>query len=116
MFLPLLAVLELLGLKISFFPICVGETGVATNVGLPQLALDLVSGEEAPLGMVGFLSVPIMFPVVRKNAHSRARRIHDVRQRERRLARAQALLHDLHFDGDEWGNGSDDSLDGLVDN
>ena len=42
-FLPLLAVLELLGLKISWFPIRVGETDVATNVGLPQLALDLVS-------------------------------------------------------------------------
>ena len=42
-FLPLLAVLELLGLKISLFLIRVEETVVATKVGLPQLALDLVS-------------------------------------------------------------------------
>ena len=42
-FLPLLAVLELLGLKISWYPIHVGETVVATKVGLPQLALDLFS-------------------------------------------------------------------------
>ena len=42
-FLPLLAVLELLGLKISWFPIRVEETVVATKVGLPQLALGLVS-------------------------------------------------------------------------
>ena len=44
-FLPLLAVLELLGLKIYWFPIRVGETEVATKLGLPQLALDLVSEE-----------------------------------------------------------------------
>ena len=42
-FLPLLAVLELLGLKIFWFPIHVGETEVTTKLGLPQLALDLVS-------------------------------------------------------------------------
>ena len=42
-FLPLLAVLDLLGLKISCFPIRVGETYVASKLGLPQLALDLVS-------------------------------------------------------------------------
>ena len=42
-FLPLLAVLELLGLKISLFPIRVRETDVATKFGLPQIALDLVS-------------------------------------------------------------------------
>ena len=42
-FLPLLAVLELLGLKISWFPIRVGETDVSAKLGLPQLALDLVS-------------------------------------------------------------------------
>ena len=41
-FLPLLAVLEFLGLKISWFPIRVGETVVATKVGLPKIALDLV--------------------------------------------------------------------------
>ena len=46
-FLPLLAVLELLGLKISWFPIRVGENVVSAKVGLPQLALDLVSEEEA---------------------------------------------------------------------
>ena len=48
-FLPLLAVLEWLGLKISWFLICIGETDVAANVGLPQLALDLVSEEEVSL-------------------------------------------------------------------
>ena len=42
-FLPLLAVLELLGLKISWFLNHVEETVVATKVGLPKLALDLVS-------------------------------------------------------------------------
>ena len=42
-FLPLLAVLELLGLKISWFQIRVEETAVDTKVGLPQLALDLLS-------------------------------------------------------------------------
>ena len=42
-FLPLLEVLESLGLKICWFPIRVGETAVAAKVGLPQLALELVS-------------------------------------------------------------------------
>ena len=42
-FLSLLAVMELLGLKISWFLIRVEETVVDTKVGLPQLALDLVS-------------------------------------------------------------------------
>ena len=65
-FLPLLAVLELLGLKMSLFPIRVGETDVATNGGIPQLALDLVSEEEASLCVARSLSVPITFPVVWK--------------------------------------------------
>ena len=39
----LLVVLELFGMKISWFLIRVEETVVATKVGLPQLALDLVS-------------------------------------------------------------------------
>ena len=42
-FLPLLAVLESIGLKISSFLIRVEETVVATKVGLPQLSLDFVS-------------------------------------------------------------------------
>ena len=42
-FLPLLLVLELLGLKISCFPIRVGVTDVTVKIGLPELALDLVS-------------------------------------------------------------------------
>ena len=42
-FLPLLAVLELIGLKISWFPTRVGETELTTKLGLPQIALDLVS-------------------------------------------------------------------------
>ena len=65
-FLPLLAVLELLGMKTSLFPIRVGEKDMATSVGLPQLVLDLVLEEEASLGVAQSLSVPIMFPVVRK--------------------------------------------------
>ena len=65
-FLPLLAVLRLLGLKISWSPIHFGETDVSTNVGLWQLALDLVSEEEASLGVAPSLSVPITFPVVQK--------------------------------------------------
>ena len=40
---------------------------MATNVGLLQLALDLVLEEEASIGMLRSLSVPIMFPVVRKS-------------------------------------------------
>ena len=65
-FLPLLAVLGLLGLKISGFPIRVGEMYLDKNIGLWQLALDLVSEEEASLGVVRSLSVPITFPVVQK--------------------------------------------------
>ena len=42
-FLPLLAVMDLLGLKMSWFPIRVGETEVTKKLRLPQLALDLVS-------------------------------------------------------------------------
>ena len=42
-FLPLLAVLESLGLKTSWFLIHVEETDKSTNFGLPKLALDLVS-------------------------------------------------------------------------
>ena len=38
-----------------------------------------------------------------------------VRLRERHLAWAQTLLRDLQFGGDERGNGSDDSLDGWID-
>ena len=41
-FLSLLTVLELFGLKISWFPIRVGETDVTAKLGIPQLALDLV--------------------------------------------------------------------------
>ena len=71
-FLPLLVILGLLGLKISWFPIRVGDTGVAKNVGIWQLTLDLVLEEEAPLGVVRSLPVPITFPVVRKCAHKGA--------------------------------------------
>ena len=41
-FLPLLTVLELLGLKISWFRIRVRETDVTTKLGVPHLALDHV--------------------------------------------------------------------------
>ena len=61
-----LAVLGFLGLKKYSFPIRVGETDVATNIGLWKLALDLGSEEEAPLGVARSLSVPITFPVVRE--------------------------------------------------
>ena len=63
-FLPLLAVLEFLGLKISLFPILVGYMDVATNVGLPKLALDLVLEKEASLGVAQSLFVPITLSVV----------------------------------------------------
>ena len=65
-FLPLLAVLGLFGLKISWFPIRVRETNVDTNVRLWQLALDLVSEGEASLGAEWSLSLLITIPVVRK--------------------------------------------------
>ena len=65
-FLPLLAILGWLGLKIPWFPILVGETDVDTDVGIWQLTLDLFSEEEASLVVVWSLSVPITFPVVRK--------------------------------------------------
>ena len=42
-FLPLIAALEFLGLKISRLPIHVGETDVTTKLGIPKLALNLVS-------------------------------------------------------------------------
>ena len=64
-FLPLFAILGWLGLKISWFPIRVGETEVATNVGHWKLDLDLVSEEEVSLGVAWSLSVPMTFPVVR---------------------------------------------------
>ena len=66
-FLQLLAVLELLVLKISWFPIHVGETEVTTKLGLPQLALHLVLEDEASLGVAQSLFVPIMFQGVRKS-------------------------------------------------
>ena len=55
-FLYLLAVLELLGLKISWFPIRVGETEVAMKIGLPQLALDLVSVGRTTAWMAGLMN------------------------------------------------------------
>ena len=72
-FLPLLEILGWLGLKIFCFPIRVGEKDVATNVGIWQLALDIVLKEEASLGVARSLSVPNMFPVVWKmHAQGRA--------------------------------------------
>ena len=50
-----------------------------------------------------------------ENGRTRACRIRDVCLLERHLARDQTLLRDLHFDGDEWGNESDASLDSWVD-
>ena len=87
---------------------------MATNVGIRKWALDLVLEEEASLGVAQSLSVTITFPVVRKMS-VRARRVRGIRLRENPLARAQTLLCDLYFGGDEQGNGSYDSLDGWVD-
>ena len=58
---------------------------------------------------------PNYVPSSPENAHARAHRIRDVQLLDRCLVRAQTLLRDLHFDGDERGNGSDKSLDGWVD-
>ena len=58
-FLPLLAVLELLGLKIYWFLIRVEDTVVDTKVGLPQLALDLVSAAW----MAGLMNIGYNFRV-----------------------------------------------------
>ena len=41
-FLPLLAVLEFHGLKISWFPVRVGETEVTTKLWILELAIDLI--------------------------------------------------------------------------
>ena len=72
-FLPLFAILGWLGQKIYWFPIHVVETDMATNVGLWQLDLELLSEEEVSLGVARSLSVPIAFPVVRKmHAQGRA--------------------------------------------
>ena len=64
-------------------------------------------------GMAPFC--PNYVPSSPENARARAHRVCDVRLQERCLARAQALLSNLHFDDVVWGNGSDDSLDGWVD-
>ena len=52
--------------EISWFPFRVWETDVATDVGLWKLALDIVSEEEASLGVARSLSVPNTSPVVQK--------------------------------------------------
>ena len=57
-FLPLFEILGWIGLKTSWFPIRVGETGVAANVGIWKIDLDLVSEEEASLSVTRSLSVP----------------------------------------------------------
>ena len=65
-FLPLFVILGWLGLKISWFPIHVQETDLATNVGVWQIALEIISEQEESLCVARSLSVPIMFLVVRK--------------------------------------------------
>ena len=114
-FLPLLVVLGSLGLKISWFPIRIVETDLATNVGLWQIrSRPCFGGRSVPwCGTVPFR--PDYVPSSPKNVRARARRVRDIRLWERRLARAQSLLRDLHFDGDDQGNGSDESLDGWID-
>ena len=51
--LPLLAVLGLIVLKISWFPIRVGETELTMKLGLLQLDLDLVSMGRTTAWMTG---------------------------------------------------------------
>ena len=71
-FLPLLAVLDLLGLKISWFLIHIGETDVAMKIGLLQLALDLISMGRTTAWMAGLMNsgynfcveIPLVVPVV----------------------------------------------------
>ena len=114
-FLPLLAVLEFLGLKISWFPICVGETDAAMKVGLKQLALYLISEKELSLGVARSLFVPITFPVVREIlAQGRPTSVTFACGRYvwPRLKLSCATSTSTVTSG---GNGSDDSLDGLVD-
>ena len=62
-FLPLLAVLESLGLKIYWFPIRVKETDKSTNFGLPKLALDLVSMGRTTAWMAGLMNIGYNFCV-----------------------------------------------------
>ena len=63
-------------------------------------------------GVVPFRSNYV--PSSPENARARIRRVLDNHLRENRLERAQTLLRNLHFGG-ERGNGSNDSLDGWVD-
>ena len=62
-FLPLLAVLELLGLKISWFLIRVEETDKSMNFWLPKLALDLVSMGQTTAWMAGLMNIGYNFCV-----------------------------------------------------
>ena len=84
---------------------------MAKIIGLQQLALVLVSEEELFLGVARSLYVPITFPVVQKMLAQGCPVSVTFACRKRRLTWAQDLLRDLHFDGDERGNGSGDSLD-----
>ena len=62
-FLPLIAVLEYLGLKISLFPIRVEETKKSTNFGPPKLALDLVPMGRTTAWMAGLMNIGYNFCV-----------------------------------------------------
>ena len=61
--------------EISWFPIHIGGTDMATNVGLWQLALDLVLEEEVSLGVARSLSVLITFRVGQKCVRKGAPRL-----------------------------------------
>ena len=54
-----------LGLTISWSLNCAGETEVTTKIGICKLNLELVSEEEASLGVAPSLSVTLTFPGVR---------------------------------------------------
>ena len=62
-FLPLLAVLESLGLKISWFLIRVEETDKSTNLWLPKIALDLISMGRTTAWMDGLINIGYNFRV-----------------------------------------------------
>ena len=62
-FLPLLAVLKSLGLKICWFLVCFEETEKSTIFGLPKLDLDLVSMGRTTAWMAGLMNIGFNFCV-----------------------------------------------------
>ena len=113
-FLPLLVILGWLGLKIYWFPIRVGETDVDKNVEpLENHSRPRFRGRSVPWHCK-VPCCPAYVPSSPENERARARHVCTVCLWENRLEWDQTLFRDLHFGGDEKGNGSDDSLDGWV--